>query len=334
MKCPVCGSVVADTLTVCPACRTNLAQTRVMPRMTGTWCASCGALVPTGAHECPKCGMPQEAPAPAPQRRVRTHAPSEAPTAEELALEKERTHALPRIESAIPSEPDPVREQAYGRERLPHSKVFLVAALASLLVVGGGVLAITHPWDPSLSDTRATMPADTSQAGFPGTVSKLQGQDTKDLSVSVASADEITFSALTDAYNELGSLSAKADELERTFDDKAITGSADERANGSSASEELSIEVSNLVSTIAKIDVSSTGTYTDQRDHVATLASWLRNRTDALTSAWKLSADSDAPSADAAKIKAPMQGQRASDSESSYAALFAKNYEAWAPQQR
>lgn len=93
-----------------------------------------------GEPTCPKCGMPVSA-------TPGTKASDELDRriAEERRLERERTSTLPRIESAIPSEPDPRVEGVYGRERLPHTKVFALAAIASLLVVGGAALVITHP---------------------------------------------------------------------------------------------------------------------------------------------------------------------------------------------
>lgn len=331
MICPVCGSNVSDGLDVCPACHANLAVTRVMPKLTGTWCPSCGALVPAGSTACPKCGMPIGAPA-----RDNARVELERRRLEERRLERERTSTLPRIESAIPSEPDPSTEGIYGRERMPHTKTFMVAALASLLVVGGVTLAITHPWDPNLTDTRATTPADTSQAGFPGTVSRLTGQDsdTDGTAVSVASADEETFNALTDAFNKLADISKRADEVEQKLDDVGISGTSSERSQGAAEAEQLAYDASNLVTTIKDIDVTTTGTYTDQRDHVATLASWLRNRVDLLRKAWDASKASKDPESDEDEILKPLSGQRSSDGGQSYAALFEKNYEAWKPQQR
>lgn len=251
--------------------------------------------------------------------------------AEELRLERERTTTLPRIESAIPSEPDPSVEGPYGRERLPHTRVFVVAAVASLLIVGGATLAITHPWDPSLLDPRATTPADTSQAGFPGTVSRLQGQDSGVVDASsVASADELTFNAMTDAYDQLAKISEHADSSAEKLSDVGTSGTADERKSGFEDAKQLALDASNLVRAIDAIDVSTTGTYTDQRDHLNVLANWLRNRSDAISKAWSLSAGSSDPERDASKIEAPLKGQSVNDTES-YAALFAKNYDAWRP---
>lgn len=330
MRCPSCGSEVADNLEVCPACHANLSMTRVMPKLTGTWCSSCGALIPAGSDVCPKCGLPGGAPAAsAAENELRQR------RSEERRLEAEQTSALPRIESAIPSEPDPGAESTYGRERLPHTRVFALAAIASLLIVGGATLAITHPWDPTLNDTKATMPADTSQAGFPGTVSKLSGQDKSSTeAISVQSADEATYSSLLSAYEQLADISSRADELEELLDTTGVSGSAEERADAESQAEQLSLDASNIVTTIQGIDVDTTGTYSDQKTNVSTLASWLRNRVEAIAKAWKLSAASNDPAADSSKILAPMAGNRESDGSEAYVNLFKKNYDAWKPEER
>lgn len=330
MKCPSCASEIADGLDVCPACHANLAMTRVMPKLTGTWCANCGALVPTGSDACPKCGVPVAGGA-----QSSAAAEMAKRRAEERRLESERTSSLPRIESAIPSEPDPVAEATYGRERLPRTRVFALAAIASLLVVGGVTLAITHPWDPTLTDTRATMPADTSQAGFPGTVDKLSGQDkSTSEAVSVESADEATYNSLLSCYEQLSELSATADELDEKLDTTGISGTSEERASSMEEAKQLSLDISNLVTEIDGIDVVTTGTYSDQKANVSTLASWLRNRIDAIYSAWQVSAESTDPAADKSKILAPMSGMRESDGTDAYVNLFKKNYDAWKPTER
>ena len=304
-------------------------MTRVMPKLTGTWCSSCGALVPAGATVCPKCGMPVE-----PAHVSSAVEQMEHRRAEDRALERERTSSLPRIESAIPSEPDPSSESAYGRERLPHTKVFALAAIASLLLVGGLTLVIAHPWNPNLNDTRATTPADTSQAGFPGTISALQGQDKVASTTSVESADDLTYNSLLEAYESLKDISDRADDLESRLDTTGISGPSEDRSAALDEAKQLSLDASNVVTTISNIDVVTTGTYTDQKTNVSTLASWLRNRVEAIYDAWEISAGSSDPAADKSKILAPMVGNRESDGSEAYVNLFKKNYDAWKPVQR
>lgn len=326
MICPNCGADISDDQTVCPACRADLSQTRVMPKLRGRWCPSCGALVPDGASSCPKCGMPLGG---APETPVR------AVEMEERQIEKERTATLPRIESAIPSEPDPQSESTWGAERMPRTRVFAVAALASLLVVGGVTLAITHPWDPSLTDTRATTPADTSQAGYPGPVTSISGQDSSDGAApeSLPTVDETTLAVLKEAYGSLGDLSSRADANEESFRNIATSGGPEERAAGKSDADQLAIEVSNLISKIQGVDVSS-GTYAEDRYNLATLGSWLRNRVDALRDGWARSVESSDPAADAERIEEPVESLRQQNGKMSYANLFLEHYEEWEPVQK
>lgn len=317
MICPSCGSNIPDGSEVCPACHADLAVTRVMPRLTGTFCPTCGALVPAGSACCPKCGMPVGTDARTPSREVRE--PSDPG----------RTNTLPRIESAIPSEPS-ASGDAYPDDRLPRTKVIVTATLASLLVVGGAALAITHPWDPSATDMRATTPADTSQAGFPGTVSALRGQDSQTVSQTVVSGDDATLAALEQAWASLGDLSGRTDENERSFKDKAVSGSSSERSAGKAQAQQIAIEVSNLLDQIGEIDVTS-GTYTDQRQNLVTLGNWLRNRLDALVAGWTRSAASDDPATEADRIEQPVESQRQANGKTSYANLFADSYDSFKP---
>lgn len=243
---------------------------------------------------------------------------------------------MPRIDSALPAEPDPEQEALYGREHLPRVKTFMVAAIASVLVVGGGILCITHPWNPTQWDTRATTAADVSTAGYPGEVTHLSGQDKLSTSAaaSVLSADEQTYSDLIDAYTSLGQLSKQADELETELDEVGTSGTRDERTQGYESAQALSLDISNLATDISNIEVSTTGTYTEDRQNVATLASWLRNRIEAIEASWERSSESSDPASDADSILAPMSGNRASDGSEAYVNLFSSNYADWMPQEK
>lgn len=332
MICPVCKTEVPDDASVCPACRTDLSVTRVMPRLQGSWCPSCGALIPDGSDACPKCGTPLKVKSNVSE--VAKRVPSLEDTQAHAPVSPESTNVMPRIESAIPAEPDPA-DEVYGREYLPRTRKFLFAAVASLVIVGGGILLITHPWNPTLTATRATTPADVSTAGFPGEVTHLKGQDSvTDTVTTVASADEQTYSELIDAYTELGQISKQADELESELDEVGISGSAEERAQGNEDAQTLSISISNLMTSISKIEVSTTGTYTEDRSNLVTLGNWLRNRIEAIASAWERSAASDDPSSNEDYILAPMLGNRSSDGSEAYVNLFSSNYADWMPEEK
>ena len=57
MICPNCSANVPDDSLRCPACRADLGQTVVIPKLEGRWCESCGSLIPDGAETCPNCGF-------------------------------------------------------------------------------------------------------------------------------------------------------------------------------------------------------------------------------------------------------------------------------------
>lgn len=327
MICPVCHTQIADGATVCPACHADLSATRVMPKLSGSWCPSCGALVPAGALTCPKCGMSMSSDVAKARQELKDRGASSAE-------ESDATSRLPRIESAIPSEPDPDSEFQGSVSSMQRTHVFLFAAIASLLIVGGGILFITHPWDPDLNNTRATTPADTSQAGYPGELERLSGQDKDSATtsaVSVMTPDEQAYTDLMDAYTQLGELSERADDLEAQLDSDGIYGSDEVRASAYDDAKALSIDISNLASAISRIETSSTGTYTADKQNISTLASWLRNRIEAITRSWKLSSESSEPLSDKSSILAPMQGNRTTDGSESYVNLFLANYESWRP---
>ena len=315
MICPNCGATVADGALRCPRCRFELGATQTISLGKTLWCPSCGALVPEGATTCPKCGSDV-----APERPRRATRDLKLPeignTSGMYALTEEQLRGQAEIESAIPSAEDGA---GAARDRMPRPRVFAVAALCALFVVGGGALAITHPWDPHASNISAKEPADTSQSGFPGRVDELTGQD--GASSEAADSGELLVKTLTSYHERLGELSGRADALEEALDTVGASGSSDERASERQDMDTLAIEVSNLINDIS--EYATNETYADAISDLESQASWLRNRCDALKEAWKLAAESSDPAADAERVRA------AAAKGASFKELFAKAYGDW-----
>lgn len=345
MICPNCGTTVPDGTLRCPACHAEIDRTVMMPRLEGTWCESCGARIPEGADVCPSCGMPvahvDHRPAGVRAGEVGGVAsPSGEPveranpndTAENVVLETEDTHTMARIESAIPSAPGSGQESL--RERLPRARVLVVALVAAVVLVSGTVLYITHPWDPNAFSTRAETPADTSTAGFPGTVDRLQGQDQTGQADEgeVLTADEATFSRLSDYWGQLGELSAKVDENDQTFRRVYVDGTDAERQQGKAEADQLKLDISNLLSEIGEVDVTS-GTYADAKDAVTTVGNYLRNRMDAISSGWDKAVSFDNPSEHAEEIASTVISSDGQQSKAdAFKDLFEEGYQAAKPQ--
>lgn len=312
-KCPHCGAVVADDAVVCPACHAELDLTASLPRLTGSYCPSCGALVPEGSSSCPKCGMWIDA-RPAPRRGRRVQA-----TVGEDSTAPDQTNELPRFESAVPSEKD--LRDPYLREHPVRLRAVFVAAAACVAIVGGAVLLLAHPWDPDAFSIRATTPADTSQAGFPGTVDTLKGQDSKGAGDGdVKSGDETTYEALSSAYTELGKLSGRLDDSVKLLEEKGFSGTAKERQDGQQKAATLGVEISNCISDIQGTDTTS-GAYEDEKEELLKMGNWLRNRSDIVSGAWSDAASASSPASIREETIAPVRGEA-----SSFGTLFKEAY--------
>lgn len=249
------------------------------------------------------------------------------------------TRSIPRIESAIPSE-DELRSDATHHDHLPRMKVVLTAAIASVVVVGGTVLAITHPWNPQLTSQRATTAADTSSAGFPGTIEKLVGQDssaTTEAATTEASTEQTpqtssTYSSLAQYYTRLGEIDEAVTTYLTNFEATVTSDDATAKSTAKKGATALSVEVSNMISGLGQLDTSASSSYATDVTQLTKLANWQRNRLDALTSAWTLAGKSSSVSANITSIMQPISSQIDSTSgKNAYEELFQQYYSSWDP---
>ena len=310
--------------------------TQVMQPLQGRWCPSCGVRLGWDEDVCPHCGLPVERPWGEPRATGAAESAqelaSEGAALDEDATEGDDTQQIPRIESAIPAEHDPESRVA-AQEGMPRRRAILLASFAALVVMGGMVLAITRPWDPTIESIGATEEADTSMAGFPGTVEELSGQDNNNSVVEVLSGDDATFAQLTEAYEKLARYEERADASEALFLQVGFGDNLDERMRGKRESEALAIDVSNLIETLSQVDVTS-GTYATEQDNLMTLANWLRNRVDTLVAAWKANVESKDPAADEQHLRSLLEADWGDGDQSAYRLLFNEHYEEWKPNKK
>lgn len=320
--CPSCGARVGESALTCPRCHASLDVTqRMTPLAEASWCPSCGALVAPGETVCPKCGSALAAPS-APRARRNLDLPEIGGTGElfgEEPEDAEKTGVMTRIESAIPSADDESSPFA-SKDRMPKTRSLLLAALFAVALVGGAALLITHPWDPSASQTRAKTPADTSQSGFPGVVDKLTGQDASGDEGGAEGEGELTpEEALASDYASLSELAGRVDESEQALRELCESGDASAAADGLAQAQENAIQVSNLISEIELLQGD------EDADNLLTLGSWLRNRCDALSAAWEEAASTSDLAGSEGTILA------GADTSAEYGHLFDESYDAWDP---
>ena len=235
----------------------------------------------------------------------------------------------PRFESAIPSEPS--KENLPEAEGIPRTRVILLSALLVTTLVVAAIFVITHPWDPQATDNRAKVEAPVSSTPTTTPVTHLTGQDTSANQQNTSS--DAVFDALDSDYQKLGDLSKRLDDNEKAFDQLAITGSDQERADAQQEAEQISLDISNVISDLSSLD-DSNGNYRQTIENLTKLGNWLRNRSDALSEGWKRSVASNNPSQDKDNILAPVDNIRDSSGSSSYQKLFDENYVNWKPQKQ
>lgn len=128
------------------------------------WCASCGSPISPGSEACPVCGMPI---VDSFDIVVSSEVTDDAPIGPES----------PELVSAIPPEPVSGSDPDEDEQGPSRSRITLVSVVVAVVLMGGLVLFVAKPWAPNPPITHATQDADTSMAGFPGTVQYLRGQD-------------------------------------------------------------------------------------------------------------------------------------------------------------
>lgn len=373
MRCPNCGSEVDEGALTCPHCQIDLSLTQRIPVTQAHWCPHCGALVTGDAENCPKCGLPlpQVESTARPARAIRPTRDIKLPEIDKTPTSGEKTNSLadaehgtasaaaadhtvqqqmaaddvdpdatsvfasvsrrpaPRFESAIPSEPS--KENLPEAEGIPRTRVILLSALLVTTLIVAAIFVITHPWNPQATDNRAKVEAPVSSTPTTTPVTHLKGQDSGADQQNTSS--DAVFDALDSDYQKLGDLSKRLDDNEKTFDQVAITGSTQERSDGQQEAEQISLDISNVISDLSSLD-DSNGNYRQSIENLTKLGNWLRNRSDALNEGWKQSVASSNPSQDKENILAPVDNIRDSSGSSSYQKLFDENYVNWKPQKQ
>ena len=337
MICPHCGARMADGTPTCPVCRSDMGVTNKIPSTRGTWCPSCGALIPEGSALCPKCGLPSpEAPTVRPVRDIKLPKVSDADSTSEFSAitlpEPDPEDAVYEARSALPPERPSVEDRTLGYDRMAHVRVMIIAAIAALVVMGGSIIYITHPFDPGKYDQRAREQADTSTAGSPGQIEALSGQDIRETTPAY-DAGEASFELIHQTYLDLGDLADRLDEQEAYFLATYLDDDDEEaRQQGLDAAEDLAIDISNAIDSASQLGSGSV--YADDIDHIVQLGNWLRNRVDVLVEAWEIDLAYMAPSQVQDIIDSTYYSDKDSDGVSAYKGYFDENYPQWEPSKR
>lgn len=317
----------------CPACHARVTITVAMPVVQGQWCPSCGSAVPWEDETCPHCGLPMEVvwARPTKDEEESGVVGEGKDDASPVEGEGEETQAIPRIESAIPAEDDPTSKVAVLDE-MPRTGRLVLASIFAIALAVGAALYILHPWNPDAYSIKATEEADTSTAGFPGTVETLTGQDKSNGATGEVSGDDADLAQLTQAYDRLGRYAARADANEAFLADPTETSDSDVRQKHKHDADLLAIDVRNMVASLKHLELSS-DLYAEDLTHQQDLADWLQTRVKGLVAAWEAAGKepeepADDPDAEPQETEADIAQREGAEAAQS----FTKHYEEWKPE--
>ena len=212
----------------------------------------------------------------------------------EIATPSEKAKdALVRVEptelvSAIPPEPvsgsDP-EEVDQGSSR---GGIMIVSVAAAVALMGGLILFVAKPWAPDSPVTHATEDADTSMAGFPGTVQYLRGQDllVNDDGKEYAPRAE----KLVKAYrSQLGSISEAAGAVEQELQEFVDGKKTDGAQSSQTRALRLRTDLVKLADRVMLLTLNDKEV-AKERAKLAVLTRYLANELEVLDECWAIAA--------------------------------------------
>ena len=292
MRCPNCGTVLEGNQRICPACHADVRDVHAADADESIWCASCGSPITPGSDACPVCGMPIV-------DSFDIDTPEDKTKDELVRVEP------PELVSAIPPEPvsgsDP-EEVAQGSSR---SRTMVVSVVTAVALMGGLILFVAKPWAPNPPATHATEDADTSMAGFPGTVQYLRGQDllVNDDGREYAPRAEKLVKAFR---SQLGSISESAGELERELQEFVDGKKVDGARTSQVRALRLRSDLVTLADRVMLLSLSDKDV-AKERSRLAMLTRYLANELELVDECWTIAATED----DAKKASANIRGRLA-----------------------
>ena len=192
----------------------------------------------------------------------------------------------PELVSAIPPEPvsgsDP-EEEEQGSSR---NGIMIASVAVAVVLMGGLTLFVAKPWAPDPPATHVTEDADTSMAGFPGTVQYLRGQDllVNDDGKEYAPRAEKLVKAFR---SQLGSISEAAGALEHELQE-FVDG---KKTDGVRASQARALRLrSDLVKLADRVMLLTLNDkeVAKQRARLAVLTRYLANELEVLDECWTI----------------------------------------------
>lgn len=240
------------------------------------------------------------------------------------------------------SEDKPLRsdEDQYHKHKFPWKRVLISAAVIGCLALGGYVVTANPN---GIMDELFTMVNQSASEMFPSRVgtqtTQSEGSSQKEEETSQEPTPEVAdahvvgndtaYDVLTGYYDTIGDYQDRIGDIVTSFNGGYNNRSLARRQEASADAYALRDEVQQTITELDGLTLSDDTLYSEDLDHLKSLATWMFNRVNVICNAWDVSLsfpDNESMSQHTDEILEPLRSGRGDDLE-----LFEENYSAWAP---
>lgn len=366
MICPHCHQVIADGLEVCPHCDTRLDDAGSYHHEF-VYCEGCGARLSSHDRTCPKCGRPApgilstEASASDLAAGKTASFPKltesdiaeriQKPTAADVlagTLDPDATTSLqiPVEELGGSRRGKRAEEDPYHRARRPWGKVIAAAAVVAALA-GGAYFVAADPLGvmPGLYASIDQAASEMFPSRWASTDDDAASQDdAADSSEEPAPveddsllADDEAYDTLLAFYEEIGAYQEPLGVAVDDYNGGFVASSLARRQSASAGAYALRDQVQATIDELNAIQLAEDSVYTEDLDHLKSLATWMYNRVNVLCESWDLSLaypDGASLSQHQSEISQPLRDALDAQGRNADLVQFEENYAAWRPTQK
>ena len=373
MICPHCLKKVSDDSVTCPHCGAYLGVEPVA-HSEFVYCEGCGARLSSRDRTCPKCGRPApgilstEASAsdlaagktasfpkvtnvsvPSPDAAL----PSAADVLEgSFDADATTVFSVPTEGAQEPA--SDAGEDPYHKKKRPWAAI--AAVLAGIALVGGGIyLVAADPFDLMPGVYRAVDEAAAdmfpSRPGMGGSAAEEPAAGEGDAEATDTGAqdepqqieddailtDDEAFTQLLDIWEAIGAYQDPLGEVITQYNGGYLLSSLAARQAASEAAYDLRDQVQATIDQVEDLALAHDSAYTEDREHLVSLATWMYNRVDVLCTSWDISLsypDGESMSSHESEILQPLRDALDATGQNENLVLFEQNYSSWRPVQK
>ncbi len=371
MICPHCLKKVSDDAVNCPHCGSYLGAAPAA-HAEFLYCEGCGARLSSRDRTCPKCGRPapgilsteasasdlaagRTASFPKVTSVSVPSTEAQLPSAADVlegSFDAQATTVFSVPAEETPDAPSPKEgEDRYHRRRRRWRPV--AAALGAVALIGAGAYLVAA--DPlgmmpgvyrAVEDAAADMfPSRPGMGGGSAATDKDAGEDgasgaesePQQIEDDEVLTDDEAYGELLGRWEEIGAYQDPLGEVIAQYNGGYLLSSLSARQAASEGAYALRDEVQKTIDALNGLSLAHDSVYSEDREHLLSLATWMYNRVDVLCDSWDISLsypDGEGMSAHESEILQPLRDALDATGQNENLVLFEQNYSAWHPVQK